>query len=237
MTVSKASSQWSIFQKALQVLDHHKGYARGTLLDIGCGTKPFYEVFKGQTQAYIGMDILSKIARPDVEARADQIDLYGDSLCLPVKTSSVDTVFSSFVIEHIFEYDRFISEVYRVLKKNAHFIMISPLIFEVHEAPHDYFRFTKFALEQIGEKHGFRVVHTAPVGGEILHWGRRISVWMRKILGGLYSDRLVEGLSFLIQKWSLSLDNRIPDDRFVLNYLSVFQKTEQQTDQQGYSMP
>ena len=131
--ISKASAHWSIFEKARICLENFGSYASGTLLDVGCGTKPFYDVLRGQTNKYIGVDIPSRIDRPNQGERERHIDIYGDCLNLPVKSCSLDTVFSSFVVEHIFEYDKFIAEVHRVLKKEAYFIMISPLISVIHE--------------------------------------------------------------------------------------------------------
>jgi len=224
--ISKASAHWSIFEKACNILNDFKKYAGGTLLDIGCGTKPFYEVFEGQVKEYIGLDIPSKIDRPNQTERLMQTDIYGDCLNLPFRSSSVDTVFSSFAIEHVFEYNKYFEEAYRVLKKEGYFIMLSPLIVEIHEQPFDYFRFTKYSLELIAKKHRFKAIHIVPVGGEFLFWGNRIAAHVHKCFKFLSPNRAIEGLSYVIQKSTLYLDNMFTNNSFVCNYLSVFQKQD-----------
>lgn len=225
--ISKASAYWSIFEKTRIVLNSYKKYASGNnLLDVGCGTKPFYGVFKGQVKNYIGVDIPSNMVRHDQKERVETIDIYMDCLNLAIKNSSIDTVFSSFVIEHIFEYERVFTEVYRVIKKGGFFIMVSPLVSEIHEEPYDYFRFTNYSIELIAERHGFKTVKILPVGGGFLIFGNRIVAHMHKWLKFLNSNRFIELSSFLVQKVTLYLDNRFPGDRFVCNYLSILQKRE-----------
>ncbi|MBC8466827.1 MAG: class I SAM-dependent methyltransferase [Deltaproteobacteria bacterium] len=206
------------------VLDSFKEYASGTLLDIGCGTKPFEEVFASKVTYYLGMDIPTKIERGNLRERAETIDVYGDCLNLPVMASSVDTVFCSFVIEHVFEYDRLMDEARRVLKKGAHFYLISPLLVAIHEAPYDFFRFTEYSLERIAEKHEFEALHIVPVGGEFLFWGNRAATFLHKMLGGSVSIGIVEALSYMAQRISLCLDNRFREGTFVCNYVCVLRK-------------
>ena len=67
--ISKASAHWSIHEKAYRALRNHSQYAKGILLDIGCGKKPFYDVFQGYVNHYIGLDIPSNIDRPDKKER------------------------------------------------------------------------------------------------------------------------------------------------------------------------
>lgn len=222
--ISKASTHWSIFEKARIVLKEFDSYAEGTLIDIGSGTKPFQEVFSKKTLCYYGLDILSTVDRTNDIERLKAIDVYGDALHLPFKTSSVNTVFSSFVIEHIFEYDRFFEEAHRILKIDSYFILISPLIVEVHEEPYDFFRFTRFSLEKIAQRHQFEVVHIIPVGGEFLFWGNRLAALFNKMKALTVSSVIFEKLSYFIQKVSLFADGKCSNPPFVCNYLSVFKK-------------
>ncbi|MDF1593543.1 MAG: class I SAM-dependent methyltransferase [Desulfobacterales bacterium] len=222
--ISKSSAHWSIFEKVRVVLDRYKDCASGTLLDIGCGTKPFQEVFEGKVRHYLGVDIPSKIKRGNLRERAETIDIYGDCLNLPVRASSVDTVFCSFVIEHIFEYDQLMDEAWRVLKKGAHLYLVSPLLVAIHETPYDFFRFTEHSLKRIAEKHEFETLHIVPAGGEFLFWGNRIAAHIHKIHRVPVTRRVVEGISYLVQRLSLCLDNKTGENSFICNYLCVFRK-------------
>lgn len=222
--ISKASAHWSIFEKTRMVLDSLNGYSKGILLDVGCGAKPFQEVFEGRTRHYFGLDIPSKIDRTNEKQRTETIDLYGECQILPVRTASLDTLLCSFVIEHVFEYDLLMDEACRVLKKEAHCYLVSPLLVAIHEAPYDFFRFTEYSLQRIAEKHGFEALHIVPVGGEFLFWGNRIATFLHKVPGFPMSTRIVEVLSYLIQRVSLFLDNRCRDTTFVCNYVCVLRK-------------
>ena len=150
-------------------------YAQGLLLDVGCGKKPFHDAFQGAVNCYVGMDIPSKIDRSDKAERAVSIDVYGSALYLPIKSDAVDTVLSTFTLEHIYEYSLYFSEIYRVLKQGGHFYLIAPLMNVVHEAPYDYFRYTENAIKLIAEEHHSSPVLIIPLGGETLFWGNRLA--------------------------------------------------------------
>ena len=221
---SKASAHWSIFENVRKDLVGLFGFINGIIIDIGCGSAPFRKEIEKIGMSYIGIDIPSQIERSDFLSRSDNIDIFGDCLELPVKNASVDTVFSSFVIEHIFDYQKLFSEAYRVLKKNGHFILVSPLINVLHEEPHDYFRYTNYALERIATKEAFKVVEIKKSGGEILFMGHLIANHLMKTKKRLKADRCCERLSFIIQRLSLILDRRFSSSSFVCNYVSAFKK-------------
>jgi len=222
--LSKASPQWSIFEKVRIQLTEFSDYIQDPVLDIGCGTKPFRNFFQGKAKNYFGLDIFSEIKRPNELERQNQIDVFGDCINLPVKSSHIGTVFSSFVIEHVFEFNQLFSEIYRVLKNDSYFILISPLMSVIHEKPYDYFRFTKYSLEHIAGRYGFKNVHIKAIGGEVLFWGHRVSVHIHKLNKSGKANRFIEALAYMLQNATLGLDNKIQTGNFVCNYLSVFRK-------------
>jgi SAM-dependent methyltransferase len=60
--------------------------------------------------------------------------------------ASFDAVFLLEVLEHVATPDLAISEIYRVLAPGGVLVLSTPFLFEIHEAPHDYFRFTEHGL-------------------------------------------------------------------------------------------
>lgn len=124
--------------------------ASGIVLDIGCGSKPYQKFFLGSTEAYIGTDISTHDSK--------LVDVCADSLHLPFRTSSVDTVVSNQTIEHVKHPEIFVAEAGRVLKPGGIMILTAPQLWCLHEKPHDYYRFTRYALELLCAQNDLEVV-------------------------------------------------------------------------------
>jgi len=61
--------------------------------------------------------------------------------------NSFDVAFMMDVLEHVPELHKAIKEVLRVLKKGGFLVLCAPFVIPIHDAPYDYFRFTKYGLE------------------------------------------------------------------------------------------
>jgi len=122
-------------------------FAKGSLLDIGCGTKPYKQLFLHAITSYIGID-----------ARNRHADIKKDFLTASIKPSSYDTVLSTQVIEHVSDPVLFIKKIHTILRKHGVLILTAPLVAALHEEPYDYYRFTKHALKQLLEKEKFEVL-------------------------------------------------------------------------------
>ena len=106
------------------------------VLDVGCGNKPYADLFEGCT--YIGANFTAVDAKPDVVA---------DAMRLPIGSKTVDLVFCSQVLEHVPRPWQLIEECHRVLRPHGWLILSAPFYWPLHEEPHDYFRFTRYGLE------------------------------------------------------------------------------------------
>ena len=60
-------------------------------------------------------------------------------------------------IEHLREPGRALAEMARTLAPGAPLLMAAPHEWEVHQAPHDYFRYTRYGLAYLLEQAGFEV--------------------------------------------------------------------------------
>lgn len=132
-------------------------YAKGRLLDIGCGNKPYEMMFKGKVSEYVGCDI--------VQSSEGKVDIICEATSIPVSDQVFDTVFCTQTLEHVADHQKLIDEAYRVLKPGGHFIVSAPLYWHLHEEPYDFFRFTKHGFEHIFKKAGFKVVDMLSNGG------------------------------------------------------------------------
>lgn len=78
-----------------------------------------------------------------------QPDIVMDATNLEFEDNSFDYVFLLEVLEHIPEPTKALSEIHRCLKVGGKLFMSTPFVFGIHDAPHDYFRFTKYGLKYL----------------------------------------------------------------------------------------
>lgn len=123
----------------------------GRLLDIGCGTRPYASLF-AHTQ-YFGVEIDSTLARQRGGA-----DIYYDGTRLPFASACFDAILCNQVLEHVPDPQRFLRECHRVLKPGGRLLLTVPFVWNEHEAPHDYFRYTRYGLRQLATQSGFGVL-------------------------------------------------------------------------------
>jgi len=57
-----------------------------------------------------------------------------------------------------------VNESYRVLNKGGKFIVSTPFIYPIHDAPFDFTRWTKYGLINLLTDEGFKVEKTYPIG-------------------------------------------------------------------------
>ena len=123
----------------------------GPLLDVGCGTKPYRELFA--TDNYVGLDIDSEVARARGSA-----DAYYSGDRFPFDDAQFQSVLCNQVLEHVFNPDEFIGEIRRVLSRGGKLLLTVPFVWDEHEQPYDYARYSSFGLHALLERQGFRVL-------------------------------------------------------------------------------
>lgn len=155
-------------------------HASGHLADFGCGKVPFYGLYSGK------VDQVTCIDWPNSAHESPHIDIEADlNQPISVASESFDTILCSSVLEHIWNHDVMWSEMSRTLKPSGKLILAVPFIYGLHEVPHDYFRWTRYALEKGAEQSGLKVIQLDPYGGGI---DVVADLLVRSL--GLLSDRL-----------------------------------------------
>jgi SAM-dependent methyltransferase len=183
-------------------------FASGRLLDVGCGNKPYYEMFADQIQAYIGLDPDHHHSCPDVVADVSR---------LPFPDASFDTVLTTQVIEHVPQPERMMAEISRVLAPGGCMILTAPQYWRLHEIPHDYYRFTKYGLQYLIETSGLTPVFIKEEGGAWVVIGQAIC---NAIEGRRWVRRLIPLVNLLF-----ALADRVWHDAGdVMNYIVVARK-------------
>lgn len=123
----------------------------GKLLDIGCGTKPYESLCK--VDEYIGLEIDDGGNRNNKHA-----DVFYDGKTIPFDDKTFDSLLSNQVFEHVFNPNEFLKEVNRVTKMGGVFLMSVPFVWDEHEQPYDYARYSSFGLNHILKENGFEVI-------------------------------------------------------------------------------
>jgi len=147
--------------------------AHGRLLDVGCGNKPYRDLFAHVTE-YIGMDRAFSAVdaqRPDAIGRSEHYDVDGQADKMPFPDQWFDSILCTQVIEHLPDPQRFFVEAARVAVPGAVLILTAPLINPVHEAPCDFYRYTNFGLVELCRRTGWQVEQVTPMGGAWLAVG------------------------------------------------------------------
>ena len=128
-------------------------YLKGKLLDFGCGCKPYRKILTYSSE-YIGVDIEISGHNHTNES----IDVYYDGKTLPFESEHFDSVFSSEVFEHVINFEEILPELYRVLKRGGYMVATVPFIWNEHEVPYDFTRYTSYGIRSKLESAGFKIV-------------------------------------------------------------------------------
>jgi SAM-dependent methyltransferase len=157
---TRSASDWIDLQWSLlwELLTRIAPQARGRLLDVGCGQRPYESLFLPHVSEYVGIEHEATFARTSAFASEKKPDLYYDGRRLPFDDKSFDTVLNVQVLEHTPEPGLLVSEMSRVLKADGVLILSAPFDFRLHEEPHDYFRYTPHGLRTLCEKAGLEIV-------------------------------------------------------------------------------
>lgn len=134
-------------------------YARGRLLDIGCGTKPYRKFLAGRVSEHIGIDL------PDGTHGQTAVDRVGSAYDTHEPDAAADTVLMSQVFEHLEEPAEALRESYRVLSPGGHLVLSTNFAWHLHEEPRDFYRYSPHGLRYLFEQAGFDVVAVEPVTG------------------------------------------------------------------------
>ena len=200
-----------------------KKYASGKVLDIGCGNKPYKSLFRQVSEEYIGCDI--------VQSSENRVDVICEATKLPFESATFTSVFTTQVIEHVAETEAMLNEAFRVLKPNGTIIVSAPFAWELHEAPYDFYRFSKYGLKHVLERSGFEVLEILPNGGK---WAALFQLFLNVVYTSFHKKSLFVKLQkflfihlkavALVNWLALIIDRNFYDDILTLNYVVVARK-------------
>ena len=210
---------WLANHKIIAALERVRPHARGELLDVGCGSKPFAPLFAGRVQRYWGSDLRASRylgqARPDAFAAAE---------AQPFRSGTFDTVLGLSMLTYLPEPGRMLAEAHRVLKPGGMLILEFTQMVPLHDEPHDYFRFTRYGAEYLLRQAGFDMVEAVPVGGLWARVGLTMIAGLNRVNRGptrVITELPVRLLYVILQTGFELLDLLFFDPREVLAHVVV----------------
>jgi SAM-dependent methyltransferase len=123
----------------------------GKTVDVGCGQKPYEHLCRASS--YIGLELDT----PENRARK-KADVFYTGESFPFLEKEFDSIICNQVLEHVFTPDSFLKELGRILKPGGMLLLTVPFVWDEHEQPADYARYSSFGIASILERSGFEVI-------------------------------------------------------------------------------
>jgi SAM-dependent methyltransferase len=128
------------------------------VLDAGAGSAPYRELF-GHCE-YVTSDWAQSM-----HAEAREADIVAPIESLPVDAGSFGAALATQVLEHVARPGAALQELHRILAPGARLWLTTPFLWELHEEPNDFFRYTAYGMTQLLQDAGFTDVQTVAFGG------------------------------------------------------------------------
>ena len=202
-------------------------FARGVgggerMLDAGAGEGRHARYFAAAR--YCGVDLAVGDAAWDYRG----LDAITDLAALPFRDGAFAACINIVTLEHVREPHRVLRELARALRPGGQLLLVVPHEWEVHQAPHDYFRYTRHGVAYLLEQAGFERVEIHPVGGYFRLLARRMLNGLQFFTGGarwigFLPAALLLAPPALILPFLDFLDR---DRNFTLGYICTAEKTK-----------
>lgn len=182
-------------------IDRFAKHLSGKLLDVGGGDGRRYRGVAPGVTSCVTLD-LNPDLKPDIVASAEQ---------MPIPDGSIDSVLCTQLLEHVPHPWKVFAEIHRVLRPSGKAVLTVPQLNELHEEPHDYFRYTAFGLRSLATDAGFQVLELEQRGRyrccmaqmRIRRWIDALRPYQRR-----WALLLLGPPSLLYTRWAIWRDER-----------------------------
>ncbi len=169
---------WVIYDIGDKCLEKYSKYLKGHLVDLGCGESPLKEYFLQFVDGYTGVDWTKTMHNSKADVVSDL------NVKIELEDEVADSIISLSVMEHLCEPQIFLNESYRILKGGGDMILQVPWQWWIHEAPHDYFRYTPYGLKYMFEKAGFEDIKVEAQNGFFTTWIVKMNYFSARFIRG-----------------------------------------------------
>ncbi len=222
-------NKYYLFKAIKKIAD--EGIVHGEIIDIGCGEKPYKNLFTTSGNDYKGIDFETYSKNNDFAKEKPDYYFgknYLRDFLLPFKSGSYDSAVSFQVLEHHQKPAIFFKETARVLKKGGVFLFSSPFIGGLHEVPHDYQRLTEYQISLLLKEAGFSVVEAKKTGSIfstlVLLYAEAVNNLALKHRKSYFWAIILMPSVLIFSYLSLILDRIFITDEIFINYLVIAKK-------------
>jgi len=156
---NRRAYNWLVYNIIDQHLEARASLINGSVYDFGAGASPYREYFLTLASEYIAVDWADNYQKHNIDITADL------NKPLPIADNVADVVVSLSVLEHLQCPQGMLDEGFRVLKPGGAILLQVPWQWWVHEAPHDFFRYTPYGLRYLLENSGFQEIEIKAQAG------------------------------------------------------------------------
>lgn len=174
-------------------------HVRGRLVDLGCGKAPLFGTYRPHAQEVFCADWPNSLhPSPHIDCACDL------TAPLPFLSGTFDTIILSDVLEHIPNPWELWAEMSRVLRPGGKILLNVPFYYQVHEAPHDFYRYTQYALQRFAGDTAMRVCELIPIGGSPEIFGDLCAKHLMRVpVVGSAAAMMVQALVALVLRSSI----------------------------------
>jgi SAM-dependent methyltransferase len=192
------------------------------VLDAGAGEGRYRRFFSAQR--YCGVDL----AVGDAAWDYSKLDAVADLTRLPFPDGTFAAALHIVTLEHLPEPGRALAEIARTLAPGGTLLVAAPQDWEIHQAPHDYYRYTRHGLEYLLRQAGLEARQIAPAGGYFRLLARRLLNGLQFFAGGWRWLAFPPAALLLIPPALILpfLDCLDPQRRFTLGYVCLARKKD-----------